>query len=99
MLASVVNTQQLETMMAAAGPASGKTFTLVERIVFLLSEKVLTPEPIMVVTFTDKAAQKLTTRTSKQMSAGAELQHLGCIEAYQMWHQNRYEDVFNGHQV
>lgn len=72
MPASATNAQQLEAMLTAAGPlliivdpGSGKTFTLVERIVFLLSEKVLTPEPIMVVTFTDKAAQKLTTRTSK----------------------------------
>jgi superfamily I DNA/RNA helicase len=102
MPASTANTQQLEAMLTVADPlliiadpGSDKTFTLVERIVFLLSEKVLTFEQIMVVTFTDKAAQELTTRTSKHMSAGTELQRLGCIEAYQMWHQDRYEDVFN----
>ena len=50
----------------------------------------------MVVMFTDKAAQELTTHTSKHLSAGAELQHLGYIEAYQLWHQDWYEDVFNG---
>ena len=100
---STANIQQLEAMTTAAGPlliiagpASGKTFTLVERIVFLLTEKGVTPEQIMVVTFSDKAAQELTTRISKHLSVGAELQRLGCIEAHQMWHQNQYEDVFNG---
>ena len=45
MPASVTNTQQPEAMMTAASPLliiagldSGKTLTLVERIVFLLSE-------------------------------------------------------------
>jgi ATP-dependent DNA helicase UvrD/PcrA len=50
-------------LLIIAGPASGKTFTLVERIVFLLTEKGVTPEQIMVVTFSDKAAQLCGTRT------------------------------------
>jgi superfamily I DNA/RNA helicase len=106
MPASAAITPKLEAMMTAvgplliiAGPGSDKTFTLIESVVFLLSEKVLTPEQIMVVKFTDKAAQELTTRSSKHMSEGSELQRLCCIEAHQMWHQNQYEDVFNGHLV
>ncbi len=49
------------------------------------------------VKITDKAAQELSTFTSKHLSAEAELQRLASIEADQMWHQDRYEDVFNGH--
>lgn len=73
-LASVANTQQLEAitttegpLLIIAGPGSGKTFTLVERIIYLLIEKTIAPEQIMVVTFTDKAAQELTTRISNRL--------------------------------
>jgi hypothetical protein len=49
----------------------------------------------MVVTITYKAAQELSTRTSKHMSRQAELEHLGYIEVLHMWHQDRYKDLFN----
>lgn len=54
-------------LLIIAGPGSGKTFTLVERIVYLLTEKGVAPERVMVVTFTDKAAQELTTRISNRL--------------------------------
>jgi superfamily I DNA/RNA helicase len=54
-------------LLIIAGPGSGKTFTLVERIVYLLTQKSIAPEHIMVVTFTDKAAQELTTRISNRL--------------------------------
>lgn len=73
-LVSAANAQQLKAitttegpLLIIAGPGSGKTFTLVERIVYLLTEKNVTPEQIMVVTFTDKAAQELTTRISNRL--------------------------------
>jgi DNA helicase-2/ATP-dependent DNA helicase PcrA len=68
------NSQQREAitttegpLLIIAGPGSGKTFTLVERIVYLLTKKNINPEQIMVVTFTDKAAQELTTRISNRL--------------------------------
>jgi DNA helicase-2/ATP-dependent DNA helicase PcrA len=73
-LISAANPQQLEAitttegpLLIIAGPGSGKTFTLVERVVYLLTEKDIFPECIMVVTFTDKAAQELTTRISNRL--------------------------------
>lgn len=73
-LTSAANAQQLEAitttegpLLIIAGPGSGKTFTLVERIVYLLTTKNINPEQIMVVTFTDKAAQELTTRISNRL--------------------------------
>lgn len=66
-LQSKANPQQLEAILATdgsvliiAGPCSGKTFTLVERIVYLITHKGVTPETLLVVTFTDKAARELT---------------------------------------
>lgn len=54
-------------MLIIAGPGSGKTFTLVERVVHLITEKGVEPEALLVVTFTDKAAQELRTRVSNRL--------------------------------
>lgn len=74
-LESRANSQQLEAILATdgpvliiAGPGSGKTFTLVERIVYLITHKDITPESLLVVTFTDKAARELTTRISNRLA-------------------------------
>jgi DNA helicase-2/ATP-dependent DNA helicase PcrA len=55
-------------LLIIAGPGSGKTFTLVERIVYLITQKNVAPESLLVVTFTDKAAQELTTRISNRLN-------------------------------
>ena len=74
-LQSKANPQQLEAILATdgpvliiAGPGSGKTFTLVERIVYLITQRGVTPESLFVVTFTDKAARELTTRVSNRLT-------------------------------
>lgn len=74
-LHSKANPQQLEAIHATdgpvliiAGPGSGKTFTLVERIVYLITHKDVTPESLFVVTFTEKAARELTTRISNRLN-------------------------------
>lgn len=75
MLESKANSQQLEAILTTdgpvliiAGPGSGKTFTLVERIVYLITQKKVSPESLFVVTFTDKAAREITTRISNRLS-------------------------------
>ena len=50
-----------------AGPGTGKTFTLVKRAVYLIVEKKVSPENIMMVTFTEKAAKELITRISNEL--------------------------------
>jgi DNA helicase-2/ATP-dependent DNA helicase PcrA len=74
-LQSKANAQQIEAILATdgpvliiAGPGSGKTFTLVERIVYLITNKGIAPESMFVVTFTDKAARELTTRISNRLA-------------------------------
>ena len=69
------NKSQLEAIKATegpvliiAGPGSGKTFTLIERIIKLITDKSATPESMMVVTFTDKAAREIETRISNRLA-------------------------------
>ena len=56
-------------MLIIAGPGTGKTYTLIQRAVFLIQKKHIKPENIMLATFTDKAAQELTTRISEALSS------------------------------
>lgn len=72
---SSANPSQLEAIqtldgpvLIIAGPGSGKTFTLVERIVNLIQVKQVAAESILVVTFTEKAARELTTRISNRLA-------------------------------
>lgn len=54
-------------LLIIAGPGSGKTFTLVERVIYLLVEKKVQPEKIFISTFTEKASKELTTRISNRL--------------------------------
>jgi len=54
-------------VLIIAGPGSGKTFTLVERVVHLIMKKKVEPEQILVSTFTEKAAAELITRISDRL--------------------------------
>ncbi len=50
-----------------AGPGTGKTKTLVSRILYLLQSRRVKPSEIMAVTFTNKAAQEMKTRLERQL--------------------------------
>ena len=55
-------------LLITAGPGTGKTFTLVKRVAYLIREKGVRPENILVATFTEKAARELVTRISNELS-------------------------------
>lgn len=54
-------------LLVIAGPGAGKTFTLVERIAYLVTEQGFAPENILVATFTEKAAAELVTRITRRL--------------------------------
>jgi DNA helicase-2/ATP-dependent DNA helicase PcrA len=73
--------QAIETLdgpvLIVAGPGSGKTFCLVERTINLLAKREVSPERLLVSTFTEKAAKELKTRiTSRMQRAGSKLNPL-----------------------
>jgi len=49
-------------LVVVAGPGSGKTFCLIERIRFLIEAHRLAPDRIIAFTFTNKAAEEIATR-------------------------------------
>lgn len=52
-------------MLVLAGPGSGKTFTITQRIRFLIEEHHVKPEHILVITFTKAAAKEMQERFVK----------------------------------
>lgn len=55
-------------VLITAGPGTGKTFTLVERALYLITQKGVKPEEILMATFTEKAAKELVTRISNRLA-------------------------------
>lgn len=54
-------------MLVIAGPGSGKSFSLVERIANLIINHNVKPEELFAATFTDKAANELVSRISRRL--------------------------------
>ncbi len=55
-------------MLIIAGPGTGKTFTLIKKIIYLLIYKKIPPESILITTFTNKAANELKLRIAAELS-------------------------------
>ena len=75
---SSLNERQLEAVRAEAplvaviaGPGTGKTGTLVNRIAYLIEEKGVSPREITAVTFTRQAAKEMLERLEKRLGKKA----------------------------
>lgn len=58
-------TNENSQLLITAGPGSGKTTVLTKRTEYLISEKNVTPENILAITFTRRAAQEMRERLEK----------------------------------
>lgn len=56
-------------VLITAGPGTGKTYTLVQRAIYLIEERGVKPEGIFIATFTEKAAKELITRITNELAA------------------------------
>ncbi|MBQ7578160.1 MAG: UvrD-helicase domain-containing protein [Synergistaceae bacterium] len=56
-------------LLILAGPGTGKTFTLIQRTIFLIQKKRLKPENILIATFTNRAAHEILSRMSEEFKA------------------------------
>ena len=54
-------------LLIIAGPGSGKTRTLVDRVLYLLNDAGAEPKNILLATFTEKASRELITRVSESI--------------------------------
>ncbi len=64
-----------------AGAGSGKTRVLTYKIAYLIEEVGLTPEKILAVTFTNKAAQEMKNRVSKILTVDTQKMNVGTFHS------------------
>ncbi len=55
-------------VLITAGPGTGKTYTLVQRAIYLIQECGVQPENLFIATFTEKAAKELITRITNELA-------------------------------
>ena len=59
-------------LLIIAGPGTGKTYTLIQRAIFMIQEKGVRPENLFLATFTEKAAKELLTRLTDEIRKALE---------------------------
>ncbi len=70
------------TVLVAAGPGTGKTFTLVGRIARLLADPAVDPRGLVAITFTNRAADELTERLNAALGERAQGIFVGTFHRY-----------------
>lgn len=55
-------------VLITAGPGTGKTYTLVQRAIYLVEECGVSAENLFIATFTEKAARELVTRMTNELA-------------------------------
>ena len=70
-----------EIIAVVAGPGTGKTRTLVERIAYLVERRKVPPKEITAVTFTHQAAEEMRARLKERLGAAAKSITIGTFHA------------------
>jgi DNA polymerase III epsilon subunit family exonuclease len=68
-------------VLVVAGPGAGKTFCLIERIRYLVTQGEMAPERLCAVTFTNKAAEEISGRLRGALGDAAERVTRGTLHA------------------
>lgn len=69
-------------LIIIAGPGSGKTEVMIRRTAYLICEKAISPEAILVVTFTNKAADQLKDRLFEYIGRNLEHMQVSTIHSF-----------------
>lgn len=71
-----------KSILVAAGPGTGKTFTLVARIEHLLTIEDARPEEMVAITFTNRAAREMQARLDRDLGEAAQAIFVGTFHGY-----------------
>lgn len=65
-----------------AGAGSGKTRVIVQKVMFLIKEKSVRPNKIVMITFTNKAAKEMKERINKLLGDNVNLGYIGTFHSF-----------------
>jgi DNA helicase-2/ATP-dependent DNA helicase PcrA len=66
----VIKMPASERVVVNAGPGTGKTWTLIERVIYLLNEEKTDPQNILILCFSKAAVEVISTRLEKAFNEG-----------------------------
>ncbi|PKL69063.1 MAG: ATP-dependent helicase [Methanobacteriales archaeon HGW-Methanobacteriales-1] len=69
-------------LMIIAGPGAGKTWVLIQKVTNLIRHHKVSPEHILLTTFTIKASEELKARLSNEIGEKAENVHISTIHSF-----------------
>jgi len=69
-------------LLIVAGPGAGKTMVIIEKIAYLILEKKVNPDNILVTTFTVKAANQLKDKLAKRIGNKVENMQVSTIHSF-----------------
>lgn len=79
-------------LLIIAGPGTGKTRVITHRVAYLIKEKGIKPENILVTTFTNKAADQLKDRIEKLIGEDVESMQISTIHSFCKTLLDEYHD-------
>jgi len=71
--AAVTHEPAAGALLVVAGPGSGKTRVIVERVNYLVSHFAIKPSQILCLTFSDKGAKEMQTRIERELKTRSHL--------------------------
>jgi len=69
-------------LLIIAGPGTGKTRVIIEKVAYLIKREKADPESILVITFTEKAAEELKNRLTKCIGLDVERMQVSTIHSF-----------------
>ena len=82
------------TIMVLAGPGTGKTFTIIERIKYMI-KKGIEPDKILCMTFSEAAANEMKTRLNKEIGEASNSLKISTYHAFCSEIIKNYNNLFN----
>ncbi|MBC7109128.1 MAG: UvrD-helicase domain-containing protein, partial [Methanomassiliicoccales archaeon] len=69
-------------LLIVAGPGTGKTRVIIEKVAYLIKKENVDPGSILVITFTEKAAEELKNRLRKCVGLDVERMQVSTIHSF-----------------
>jgi len=82
-----------------AGPGTGKTFTIIRKVAYMISEKKISPEDILIVTFTRAAAAELSQRLKEFLGNKEKIPYVSTLHSFAFRQLVRNQELIANYQL